>query len=89
MQFLPFPLCSKAKNIFHHNHISVPFDIDDSSDIYKDKKPHIGINNIRQRLAFLYPENHEFLIQSSPGHGTTIIITIPETDTQPNFSGTL
>ena len=63
--------------------------MEDTSDIYKDKKPHIGINNIRQRLAFLYPENHEFLIQSSPGHGTTIIITIPETDTQPNYSGTL
>ena len=63
--------------------------MEDTPDIYKDKKPHIGINNIRQRLAFLYPENHEFLIQSSPGHGTTIIITIPETDTQPNFSGTL
>ena len=59
MQFLPFPLCSKAKNIFHHNHISVPFDIDNSSDIYKDKKPHIGINNIRLN----HPYHHQRITQ--------------------------
>ncbi len=48
-----------------------------SYSIYRDKKPHIGINNIRQRLSFLYKEQYQMEIHSTPSLGTTIIITIP------------
>lgn len=59
--------------------------MNDAVDIYHDQKPHIGINNIRQRLSYLYPGQHEFLIQSSLNYGTTIIITIPKLDNPPEF----
>jgi len=45
--------------------------------IYRDKKPHIGIDNIRQRLSYIYGSHHQFEIHSTEGLGTTIIITIP------------
>jgi len=48
-----------------------------SYEIYKDKKPHIGLDNIRQRLAFIYPGQYQFDIQSTEGYGTTISISIP------------
>lgn len=48
-----------------------------SYEIYKDKKPHIGLDNIRQRLAFMYQDRYQFDIQSTAGYGTTISITIP------------
>jgi len=48
-----------------------------SYQIYQDKKPHIGIDNIRQRLEYVYRENYEFNISSSFGYGTTISITLP------------
>ena len=51
--------------------------LNQSYEIYKDKKPHIGLDNIRQRLAYIYPDRYQFEIQSSPGYGTTISITIP------------
>ena len=46
-------------------------------EIYNDKKPHIGLDNVRQRLAFMYHDQFQFDIQSTPGYGTTISITIP------------
>ena len=48
-----------------------------SYEIYRDKKPHIGLDNIRQRLAFIYPGQYQFDIQSTEGYGTTISISIP------------
>ena len=46
-------------------------------EICNDKKPHIGLDNVRQRLAFMYHDQFQFDIQSTPGYGTTISITIP------------
>lgn len=48
-----------------------------SYSIYSDQKPHIGINNIKQRLDYLYQGNYQLDIQSTLNEGTTIIITIP------------
>jgi Predicted signal transduction protein with a C-terminal ATPase domain len=45
--------------------------------IYDDNKPHIGLDNIRQRLEYVYQGNYEFNISSNLGFGTTISITIP------------
>lgn len=45
--------------------------------IYDDKKPHIGLDNIRQRLEYVYQDNYQFDIQSTLNFGTTISITIP------------
>lgn len=49
-----------------------------SYNIYSDKKPHIGLDNIRQRLQYIYPEQYQFDIQSTLGYGTTIIIVVPK-----------
>lgn len=46
--------------------------------IYRDKKPHIGLNNIRQRLDYIYHGNFQLEIHSTEGLGTTVIITIPK-----------
>lgn len=48
-----------------------------SYSIYTDKKPHIGLNNIQQRLQFIYGDSQTLEIHSTLGIGTTIIITIP------------
>ena len=48
-----------------------------SYNIYADKKPHIGLNNIQQRLKFIYGDKQSLEIHSTLGVGTTIIITIP------------
>lgn len=48
-----------------------------SYEIYNDRKPHIGIDNIRQRLSFLYHKDYQFEIHSSPGAGTTVCISLP------------
>lgn len=52
--------------------------LDSSYTIYNDNKPHIGIDNIRQRLEYLYNGKYDLDIQSTPGQGTTISITIPK-----------
>jgi DNA-binding NarL/FixJ family response regulator/anti-sigma regulatory factor (Ser/Thr protein kinase) len=38
---------------------------------------HIGLDNIAQRLEFAFPGRHGFSITSSPGVGTTVVITHP------------
>lgn len=48
-----------------------------SYEIYNDKKPHIGLDNVRQRLTYMYGGQYQFDIQSTEGYGTTISITIP------------
>ncbi len=53
--------------------------LNNSYNIYTDKKPHIGIDNIKQRLNYLYDGNYTLDIQSAKNQGTTIIITIPDT----------
>lgn len=45
--------------------------------IYEDKKPHIGLNNIRQRLSYIYGDQCNMEIHSTEGIGTTVIITLP------------
>lgn len=44
-----------------------------------DGDAHIGMENIYQRIRYLYQENFSMDIQSSPGHGTTVVITLPLT----------
>ncbi|MGL6198356.1 MAG: sensor histidine kinase [Lachnospiraceae bacterium] len=51
-----------------------------SYDIYRDNKPHIGLDNIQQRLEYIYKGDYQFNIQSSIGFGTTISISIPQKD---------
>jgi sensor histidine kinase YesM len=53
--------------------------LNNSYSIYEDKKPHIGIDNIKQRLSYLYNGNYQLVIQSAINQGTTVIITIPDT----------
>ena len=48
-----------------------------SYEIYNDKKPHIGLDNIRQRLSYIYHDQYQFDIQSTEGYGTTISRTMP------------
>ena len=48
-----------------------------SYNIYEDKKPHIGLHNIRQRLQYIYGEKCQMEIHSTEGAGTTVIITLP------------
>ena len=50
---------------------------ENSTNLYKDEKPHIGIDNIRQRIAFLYGERASMEVSSELNVGTTIVITIP------------
>ncbi|SFK98814.1 two-component system, sensor histidine kinase YesM [Paenibacillus sp. 1_12] len=37
---------------------------------------HIGLSNVKERLALAFPDKHEFQLDSSVGHGTTLTITI-------------
>ena len=37
----------------------------------------IGISNVRDRLAILYPEENGFEIISEPGYGTHIMLSFP------------
>ncbi len=55
--------------------------LNNSYSIYDDKKPHIGIDNIKQRLNYLYDGNYQLVIQSAENQGTTVIITIPDIST--------
>lgn len=48
-----------------------------STELYNDAKPHIGIDNIRQRLAFLYGDAARMEINSEINVGTNIVITFP------------
>lgn len=50
---------------------------ENSTDLYKDEKPHIGIDNVRQRIAFLYGERAKMEISSELNMGTNIVITLP------------
>ncbi|NOU71896.1 HAMP domain-containing protein [Paenibacillus sp. LMG 31458] len=43
---------------------------------FQSTKQHIGISNVKARLEMLYPDA-SFMIQSRPGVGTTVHITIP------------
>lgn len=50
---------------------------ENSNDLYKDEKPHIGIDNIRQRIAFLYGDRASMEVSSELNVGTNIVISIP------------
>ncbi len=49
------------------------FDINRSN----KENSHIGMKNIYNRLSYLYHDNFEMEVQSSPGFGTTVILTLP------------
>ena len=66
-----------AENVFYGGPERLEMLRNQSYEIYRDKKPHIGLDNIRQRLAFIYPGQYQFDIQSTEGYGTTISISIP------------
>jgi len=40
-------------------------------------KEGVGLTNVRLRLQQLYGENHSFAIESQPGHGTRVAISVP------------
>lgn len=46
----------------------------------------IGINNIADRLNYLFPDSHEFQIKSAVGKGTLITIHIPLVDNPDSLS---
>lgn len=46
--------------------------------VFRSSGKHIGINNIRARLRYLYNNDYTIQIESVPDHGTTVIIEIPE-----------
>lgn len=49
---------------------------DESYNICQDQKPHIGLDNIRQRLRYIYQDKQSMTLSSTPGFGTTIVITL-------------
>jgi two-component system, LytTR family, sensor kinase len=38
----------------------------------------MGLANVRERLACLYPGEHRFEVRSAPGAGTTVTVRIPD-----------
>lgn len=50
---------------------------ENSTDLYRDEKPHIGIDNVRQRIAYLYGERASMQISSELNMGTNIVIILP------------
>lgn len=53
------------------------------------KMRHIGLNNVAQRLEFIFPGKHQFSVESQPGAGTKTIIVHPVVTTPdyPNNRG--
>lgn len=51
-----------------------------------DKKTHIGLENIYQRLCYIYEDNNRMRFQSELGYGTTIILTLDRLDNSPNIT---
>lgn len=45
-------------------------------DIHRDGRVHIGLENIQQRLEYIYRDPNCMEIKSRPGHGTTVILTL-------------
>ncbi len=52
----------------------VGFDSSTAKRLYHDG---VGVKNVHDRLKVLYGENARFQIQSTPGSGTTVRITMP------------
>ena len=52
-------------------------------EMQEDGKLHIGIENVRQRLAAMC--NGELIIDSIPGKGTTASVRIPKEDVDENY----
>lgn len=46
----------------------------------------IGLYNINQRIHLLYGEEFGLTVESSPGEGTTVVLTLPLTASEQNFS---
>ena len=40
-------------------------------------RKHIGVENVRDRIHYLYGEGFGMEIQSTQGKGTTVILTLP------------
>ena len=41
------------------------------------ERVHIGIDNVRQRLQYIYNSDNVLCIKSTPGYGTTVILELP------------
>lgn len=52
-------------------------------DIRKDDRVHIGLENVQQRLKYIYDDQDCMEIRSTPNRGTTVILTLyPQKKTQ-------
>ncbi len=50
---------------------------DDGVGMDDDAEPGLGLGNVRERLALLYPDDHELTIGPRPGGGTEVVIDMP------------
>ena len=50
---------------------------DDGVGIEDDAEPGLGLVNVRERLALLYPNDHELAIRPRAGGGTEVVVDMP------------
>lgn len=59
------------------------FDVSVMEEKNIQKRPHIGLNNIKERLRLIYDEDYKFLVNAVIGRGTKIIIELPKNKETP------
>lgn len=69
--------CLVSVDLIHYRDDTLLITIEDDGVgfSYESTKKHIGIDNVEKRLHLLNPEN-EIIIESSPGNGTVVTITL-------------
>ena len=50
---------------------------DDGVGMDEDAEPGLGLGNVRERLALLYPNDHELAIRPRSGGGTEVVVDMP------------
>ena len=72
-----------------HDRLESLFNFKKEETVKTPKLRHIGLNNVAQRLEFIFPGKHQFRIESQPGLGTKIVIIHPVVTTPdyPNSKG--
>lgn len=72
-----------------HERLESLFNFKKDETVKTPKLRHIGLNNVAQRLEFIFPGKHQFRIESQPGLGTKIVIIHPVVTTPdyPNSKG--